>query len=79
MGKLIADRAYQRLLDLVASIDFRARAGPPARRPRSCCSVRPLALIVWDLNRRDVGGTVESAPLRKWSALRAIVIDLRIV
>jgi hypothetical protein len=51
MGKLIADRAYQRLLDLVASIDFRARAGPPARRPRSCCSVRPLALIVWDLNR----------------------------
>src|SRR5690349_18069961 len=44
-----ADRAYQHLLDLVAS-----RRGPPPRRPQSCCSLRPV--IVRNLNRRDAEG-----------------------
>jgi hypothetical protein len=73
----VADRTFQRLLDLVASLDFRAS------------TEHRLAVIVLQRStsgiervkpqRRDAEGTAESDLLPKWSALRASAINLRIV
>ncbi len=73
----VADRAFQCLLDLVASLDFRAS------------TEHRLAVIVLQRStsgiervkpqRRDAEGTAESDLLPKWSALRASAINLRIV
>ena len=40
----VADRAFQRLAG--SEPRFSSQRGAQARRPQSCCSVRPLALIV---------------------------------